>query len=320
MSEAAVVVEGLTRRFGDFVAVDRLSFSINRGEVFGFLGPNGAGKSTTIRMLCGLLLPSAGRAEVAGLDAARQAEQLRRQIGYMPQLFSLYPDLTCEQNLEFYGGLYGLSGPRMGERTRRLCELLEMEHLRGQLAGTLSTGWRQRVALACAIVHEPPILFLDEPTSGVDPATRQGFWDLIGDLAAEGTTVLVTTHSMQEAERCNRLVMIDRGRLIALDTPRALREALGGRLYEVSAEPLLGALQALMAAAFVLDASLSGAAVRVRLADEVRDAEGAINGVLQAAGVTVREINAARPSLEDVFVSLCEPVGSPEDREEVEAR
>jgi len=249
---------------------------------------------------------------VAGLDAARQAEQLRRHIGYMPQLFSLYPDLSCEENLEFYGGLYGLRGAGLHARIERVCERLEMQPLRRQLTGTLSTGWRQRVALACAIIHGPPILFLDEPTSGVDPAARQQFWDLITDLATEGTTVLVTTHSMAEAERCKRLLMIDRGRRIALDTPQALREALGGKLYEVVATPLLRALEVVAAADFVMDASVSGAAVRVRLADQVERPEAAVSDALQTAGVTVHEVRAGSPSLEDVFVSL---VGEREERE-----
>jgi len=314
MNEArpfAVVVEHLVRRFGDFVAVDDLSFTIATGEVFGFLGPNGAGKSTTIRVLCGLLLPSSGWAWVAGLDVARQAEQLRRRIGYMPQQFSLYPDLTTEDNLEFYGGLYGLRGDRLAARINALVELLELQPVRDQLTATLATGWRQRVALACALVHQPPIVFLDEPTSGVDPRARQHFWDLIADLAADGTTVLVTTHLMEEAERCTRLAMINRGELIALDTPRALLEGLKGRLYQVAATPLLRALEMLSRTDHVVDAALSGSAVRVRLAEGVRDPVGLITRSLAAAGVRLTELREARASLDDVFVSL---MG---DREEV---
>ena len=300
----AVQVEDLTRRFGDFVAVDHLSFSIRAGEVFGFLGPNGAGKSTTIRMLCGLLLPTSGTAVVAGLDAAHQPERLRLHIGYMPQLFSLYPDLTCAENLEFYAGLYGLPPADVPGRMHELCEQLRIRPVRDRLTAALSTGWRQRVALACAIVHAPPILFLDEPTSGVDPATRQHFWDVIGDLAAGGTTVLVTTHSMEEAERCNRLAMIDRGRLIALDTPRALRRSLPGSIYQVTADSLLPALKAMAEADFVLDASLSGLQVRVRLTAGVADPERTIREALVRAGVTVEEIASGEPTLEDVFVAL----------------
>ena len=301
---AAVVVEHLVRRFGDFVAVDDLSFTIATSEVFGFLGPNGAGKSTTIRVLCGLLLPSSGRAQVSGLDVARQTEQLRRQIGYMPQQFSLYPDITSAENLQFYGGLYGLRGDRLAARIEALVELLELQAVREQLTGTLATGWRQRVALACAIIHQPPILFLDEPTSGVDPTARQHFWDLIADLAADGTTVLVTTHLMEEAERCTRLAMINRGRLIALDTPRAMLDGLRGRLYRVAATPLLGALEVLDAADYVLDAALSGAAVRVRLTERTEEPARLIANSLDGAGIALGEISEARPSLDDVFVSL----------------
>ncbi len=300
----AVEVRDLVRRFGDFVAVDHLTFSIREGEIFGFLGPNGAGKSTTIRMLCGLLLPSDGAAQVAGLDATREAERLRRRIGYMPQLFSLYPDLTCHENLEFYAGLYGLPSAGRADRIAALSERLQIYPIRDQLTATLSTGWRQRVALACAIVHEPPILFLDEPTSGVDAATRQHFWDVIADLAADGTTVLVTTHSMEEAERCNRLVMIDRGRLIALDTPAALRAGLAGGLWQVDAEPLLPALAALSASDFTLDASLSGAQLRLRVTDGLADPPAAIAQVLRDAGTTVAHISPGAASLEDVFVAL----------------
>jgi len=209
--DSAIVVEDLTKRFGDFVAVDHINFTIEESEVFGFLGPNGAGKSTTIRMLSGLLLPSEGRATVAGADVATETEQLRRRIGYMPQLFSLYSDLTVEENLEFYGGLYGIGRGQIGPRIEELTDLLGLGEVLDQLTSTLSTGWRQRAGLACAIVHEPPVVFLDEPTSGVDQHARQQFWDLIGDLAAEGTTVLVTTHLMEEAERCRRLGMISRG-------------------------------------------------------------------------------------------------------------
>lgn len=300
----AVQVRDLVRRFGNFVAVDHLSFDIREGEVFGFLGPNGAGKSTTIRILCGLLLPTAGQAIVAGFDAARQSERLRRQIGYMPQLFSLYPDLTGQENLEFYAGLYGLPGTTMRQRIRQLAERLHIGPILGRLTRTLSTGWRQRVALACAIVHQPPVLFLDEPTSGVDAPTRQHFWDVISDLAAEGTTVLVTTHSMEEAERCHRLVMIDRGKLIALDTPAALRASLAGGLYQVQVEPLLAGLSALAEADFVLEASLSGTRVRVRVPEGLSDPAAQIRSMLQAVGATVGEISPAPATLEDVFVAL----------------
>lgn len=225
----AIHVEHLTRRFGNFAAVDDVSFDVRRGEVFGFLGSNGAGKSTTIRMLCGLLRPTSGRAEVGGVDVSRDPEGVKRRIGYMSQRFSLYELLTVDQNIRFYGGLYGLSGERFA---RRRMFALEMAGLVGRehvLARTLSGGWRQRLALGCALLHEPPILFLDEPTGGVDPVSRRDFWRLIDDMAQGGTTVLVTTHYLDEAERCDRVAIIHGGRIAALGATRDLKHALAVR-------------------------------------------------------------------------------------------
>lgn len=306
---AAVVVEDLTKRFGDFVAVDHISFTIERGEVFGFLGPNGAGKSTTIRMLSGLLLPSDGTASVAGLDVARETEQLRRRIGYMPQLFSLYPDLTVRENLEFYGGLYGIGPSRIGERIAGLSDLLDLRDVLDQLTETLSTGWRQRAGLACAIVHDPPIVFLDEPTSGVDQSARQQFWDLIADLAAAGTTVLVTTHLMEEAERCTRLGMISAGRLIAMDSPRALLSELEGLVFVAEPDRPLEALDLLAAQTWVRDGALSGNRVRVRVARDTAGAEERLRRTLEDEGIAVERVRPTRPSLEDVFVALVGDAG-----------
>jgi ABC-2 type transport system ATP-binding protein len=226
-TSVSVRAEELSRRFGRFVAVDRVSFEVRQGEIFGFLGANGAGKTTAIRMLCGLLRPSAGRAEVAGLDVARQPEQVKRRIGYMSQRFSLYEDLTAAENVEFYGGIYGL--PR-AELRRKQGELLEGLGLAGHAAvatGDLPLGYKQRLALGCAMLHDPPILFLDEPTSGVDPRARRGFWELIQQAAGRGTTVLVTTHFMEEAEYCQRVSIMDAGRVIALDGPGRLKAAYG---------------------------------------------------------------------------------------------
>jgi ABC-2 type transport system ATP-binding protein len=312
MSDAAVVVQDLTKRFGSFVAVDRISFTIERGEVFGFLGPNGAGKSTTIRMLSGLLLPTEGNATVAGVDVARETEELRRRIGYMPQLFSLYSDLTVEENLQFYGGLYGLGPSALGDRMAELQELLGLEEVLDRLTSTLSTGWRQRAALACAIVHQPPVVFLDEPTSGVDQRARQQFWDLIADLAADGTTVLVTTHLMEEAERCTRLGMISRGKIIAMDTPHALMAGLDGLIFVAEVERPLEALQALATQPWVRDSALSGSRVRVRVAEGTEDAEGQLRAALEAAGIGVERVRETRPSLEDVFVALVGDAGEGE--------
>jgi ABC-2 type transport system ATP-binding protein len=220
---AAVVTHGLTKSFGPLVAVDALNLSIRRGEVFGLLGPNGSGKTTTIRMLCGLMEPSAGSAQVVGFDVAKEAEQIRRRIGYMSQRFGLYDDLTVEENIRFYATIYGLHGAQRSRRIGELGDELDLRPRIDQLAGTLSGGWKQRLALACAIAHRPAMLFLDEPTAGVDPASRRLFWQKIHGLAAQGTTILVTTHYMDEAERCERLAFLSRGRLIAIGTAAEVR-------------------------------------------------------------------------------------------------
>jgi ABC-2 type transport system ATP-binding protein len=222
----AIRVRDLTRRFGQFTAVDGVTFDVRVGEIFGFLGPNGAGKTTTIKMLTGLLAPTSGRAEVAGLDVVTRAAEVRQVIGYMSQRFSLYPDLTVGENIELFAGLYGVTGARYRQRREWVLEMAGLEVSQGRLTAELALGWKQRLALGCAVLHEPPILFLDEPTSGVDPLARRRFWDLIDELAARGTTVLVSTHYMEEAEYCHRLALMNRGRLIALDTPSALRDAL----------------------------------------------------------------------------------------------
>ncbi|HSG47639.1 MAG TPA: ATP-binding cassette domain-containing protein [Longimicrobiales bacterium] len=227
-----VVVEDLTRRFGDFTAVDRVTFQVERGEIFGFLGPNGAGKTTTIKMLTGLLAPTEGHGWVAGLDVHTQRRGIRTRIGYMSQKFSLYPDLTIGENIELFGGLYGVAGERLAERRRWILEMSELAGEEDAVTGNLPLGFKQRLALGCAVIHEPPILFLDEPTSGVDPVARRRFWDLIDDFSHRGVTIFVSTHYMEEAEYCHRLALMNRGRLIALDTPRTLREAeaAGGTL------------------------------------------------------------------------------------------
>ncbi|MEN6459455.1 MAG: ABC transporter ATP-binding protein [Thermoguttaceae bacterium] len=226
MNDSAVMVENLEKRFGHFVAVDRVSFQVARGEVFGFLGPNGAGKSTTIRMLCGILTPSGGRGTVAGFDVLSQPEQIKAHIGYMSQKFSLYSDLTVEENIDFFSGIYRLPREKKHDRKEWVIEMAGLAAHRHSLTGVLSGGWKQRLALGCAILHEPPILFLDEPTSGVDPISRRQFWDLIYDLSGLGVTVFVTTHYMDEAEYCNRLGLIYRGQLIALGTPHQLKTEL----------------------------------------------------------------------------------------------
>jgi len=226
MNGDSVIIEDLVKRFGAFVAVDRVSLSVRKGEIFGFLGPNGAGKSTTIRMLCGLLTPSAGRASVAGYDVATEPERIRRNIGYMSQRFSLYDDLTVEENIDFFTGIYGVPRDRRSERKQYVLEMAGIRERRAALTRTLSGGWKQRLALGCAILHEPGILFLDEPTSGVDPIARRSFWDLIYELSAAGHTIFVSTHYMEEAEYCHRVAFMYTGRVVALGSPAELKRQM----------------------------------------------------------------------------------------------
>ena len=232
----AIEVRDLTRRFGAFVAVDHVTFDVRRGEIFGFLGSNGAGKSTTIRMLCGLLRPTSGSARVGDVDVSRDPEAVKRRIGYMSQRFSLYEKLTVDQNIAFFGGIYGLAGERLARRRAFVLEMAGLTGREAALTGSLSAGWRQRLALGCAILHEPPIVFLDEPTGGVDPLSRRRFWRLIDELAAGGTTVLVTTHYMDEAEHCHRIAIIHAGRLAALGTVAELKAGLRGHTQAPSLE------------------------------------------------------------------------------------
>jgi ABC-2 type transport system ATP-binding protein len=303
-TNAEVVVDRLVKRFGNFVAVAGISFQVQRGEILGFLGPNGAGKSTIIRMLCGLLRPTAGRVLVDGVDVAREPEAVRKRIGYMSQKFSLYQDLTVTENLRFYGGIYGVAGPALGERIRFA---LEMAGLAGQadtLVGHLASGWKQRLALGCAILHEPRILFLDEPTSGVDPLTRRRFWDLIHDLAAGGVTVQVSTHHMDEAEYCNRIALIDRGSLVALGSPAELKHrSLGGELLRIECTPLDRALGALQSYAPARDVAVFGSTLHV-LVDDATAGSGPIVDFLAAHGVAGARARRIDPTLEDTFVQL----------------
>jgi len=300
----SVVIENLVKRFGAFVAVDRISLQVRKGEVFGFLGPNGAGKSTTIRMLCGLLRPTEGRALVAGYDVAREPEQVRQNIGYMSQKFSLYNDLKVIENIRLFAGLYSVD---RNELEHRIEWTLEMADLKGQeslITGTLPGGWKQRLALGCAFLHRPPIIFLDEPTSGVDPISRRRFWELIHEMAEEGVTVFVTTHYMEEAEYCNRLALIFRGRIVALGTPTELKQSsMKGELLLVECAPLGTALEALQSAALVMDAAVFGNALHL----VVKDAKASVpqlQNYLAGHGITVSRMEKINPSLEDVFVSL----------------
>ncbi len=300
----SVIVRDLVKRFGKFTAVDHLNLEVRKGEVFGFLGPNGAGKSTTIRMLCGLLRPSAGQAMVAGFDVGRQPESVRQNIGYMSQKFSLYNDLTVIENLRLFAGLYSVPDNILAQR---ISWALEMANLKGReksITAELPGGWKQRLALGCAVLHQPPVLFLDEPTSGVDPISRRQFWELIHQMAANGVTVFVSTHYMEEAEYCNRLALIFRGRMTALGTPGELKQrSLKGQLVVVACEPLGQAMEALESAPGVLDVAIFGSDLHL----VVKDAQATIPQIrkrLEQEGVHVSHIEPVRPSLEDVFVAL----------------
>lgn len=303
-SAPSVEVEHLIKRFGTFVAVDDISFQARRGEIFGFLGPNGSGKSTTIRILCGLLKPSSGRAHVAGIDVAANPEDVRQQIGYMSQKFSLYNDLRVAENLRFFGGMYNVPARVMRQR---IAWALEMAGLKGKEdvpTGSLPVGWKQRLALGCSVLHRPPILFLDEPTSGVDPLSRRQFWDLIREMVGEGITVFVTTHYMDEAEYCDRLVLLDRGRIVAMGTPSELKTTyMRGQLLLIDCEPLGRALELLQVAPGVQDAAVFGSSIHAVVADADR-AIPEIRDLLRAQGILVWRIEPIPASLEDVFVSL----------------
>jgi ABC-2 type transport system ATP-binding protein len=303
-NEPSVVVENLTKRFGTFVAVDNVSFQARRGEIFGFLGPNGAGKSTTIRILCGLLRPTQGRARVAGINVAAEPEAVRQQIGYMSQKFSLYNDLKVAENLRFFAGLYSVPARDTPERMAWALRMAGLEGRDQTLTGALAVGWKQRLALGCAVLHRPPIVFLDEPTSGVDPVSRRQFWELIQQMVGEGITVFVTTHYMDEAEYCNRLLLIDRGRIVAMGTPTELKsQYMKGQLLLVECEPLGPGLEALRGAPGVLDAAVFGSSLHAVVAD----AQAVLPGIKQALwsqGVRVGRLEPIPPSLEDVFVAL----------------
>jgi len=299
----SVEVENLVKRFGSFTAVDRVSFSTRTGEVFGLLGPNGSGKSTTIRILCGLLHPSSGGASVAGYDVVASPEEIRRNIGYMSQKFSLYADLTVLENLRFFAGMYGVPSDLVKER---IGWALEMAGLRGReasLTGTLSGGWKQRLALGCAVLHRPPILFLDEPTSGVDPLSRRLFWELIQRMSDEGVTIFVTTHYMDEAVYCNRLALMDRGRLIALGTPTELRrDSIEGSLLLLECDRIGDALERVRRLEGVHDAAVFGNALHLVVSNV--EVGSAIRAALEAYGIVVARLDPIRPSLEDAFVAL----------------
>ncbi len=301
--DSVILARGLTRTFGPFVAVDGVSFAVPAGEIFGFLGPNGAGKTTTIKMLTGLLRATTGDAHVAGLNVATHGPQVRSRIGYMSQKFSLYPDLTVAENVALYAGLYGVPSDRVAERRRWIVAMAGLEGQEGRLTAELSLGWKQRLALGCAVLHEPAVLFLDEPTSGVDPLSRRRFWVLINELAEAGTTVLVSTHFLEEAENCHRVALLNRGRLIALDAPAALRNAMTAPLLEIRTDDAPRTLAAIRHLPELQDVSLYARRVHA-VARDLGPAVAAIRATLDAAGIPLQRLEQITPSLEDVFVDL----------------
>ena len=300
----AVAVKGLTRVFGKFKAVDNIDLSVARGEIFGFLGPNGAGKSTTIRMLCGLLLPTSGEGAVGGFDIMKQSEEIKKNIGYMSQKFSLYDDMTIEENIDFFSGIYGVSEEMKKERKEWVLDMAGISHMRRTITRTMASGFKQRLALGCAVIHDPPIIFLDEPTSGVDPISRRRFWNLIYDMSSKGTTVFVTTHYLDEAEYCDRLALIYRGKIIAEGRPDTMKkEYMHREVLEISFSGIIEALDILGEYGF--DAALFGSVIHATV-DDAASAIPRMRSVLESANIAVSHITPIRPSLEDVFVSLIE--------------
>ena len=309
MTPYAVEVEDLVKTFGTFVAVDHVRFQVKKGEIFGFLGPNGAGKSTTIRMLCGLLMPTSGKGRVAGFDLLKEPERIKQVIGYMSQRFSLYEDLTVLENLHFFGGIYGLSGPVQKRREEQVLEMAGLGEIRDRMTHTLAVGLKQRLALASAILHEPPLLFLDEPTSGVDPISRRNFWGLIQQMAEKDVTTFVTTHYMDEAEYCDRLALIYQGRVIALGTPSELKlKTLPQGILEVECTPLIPCLDLLKKEAWISEAAVFGDCLHV-IGRGKMNLETEVTDLLREHEMGLNRMEWIRPSLEDVFVSLIEREG-----------
>ena len=301
----AVSIDQLVKRFGDFVAVDNVSIDVARGEIFGFLGPNGAGKSTTIRILCGLLAPTSGHATVHGYDVATQSELVRENIGYMSQKFSLYDDLKVEENIEFFGGVYGVSPETLPQRRDYVLKMANLEDKRQSLTRELPGGLKQRLALGCAILHQPPILFLDEPTSGVDPVARRSFWELIYQLSQAGHTIFVTTHYMDEAEYCHRVALMYSGRVIALGSPAELKQSFGERhLLMLETSDLLGSMRALQGHTGIVDVAVFGSGLHVTVAAAQGLEE--IRTILDRAGIQIHTLEPIPPTMEDVFVGLIE--------------
>jgi len=305
-NDIAVSVDKLEKKFGDFTAVNKVSFEVGKGEIFGFLGPNGAGKSTTIRMLCGLLRPTSGAGTVGGFNIMKDQETIKEHIGYMSQKFSLYDDLTIEENIDFYAGIYKLPKKEIPARRAAVIKLADIEDFKDSMTKTLSGGWKQRLALGCAILHKPSIIFLDEPTSGVDPITRNNFWSIIKDMASHGVTVFVTTHYMGEAENCNRLGMIYKGNLIAMGTPEEMKTRLMKQyILEVNVPDSQGFIEAIGNLPEINETAIFGAHLHCVCEDE-KEGIQAIENLFKEKHVTGYSIRKIKPSLEDVFVSLIE--------------
>ncbi len=307
MDRVAVFAQDLTRIFGSFVAVDHVTFEVPQGEIFGFLGPNGAGKTTTIKILCGLLTPSSGKGMVTGYDVNSESEDIKKHIGYMSQKFSLYEDLTVSENLDFFGGVYGLGDETKAARSLWVLEMAGLTDKTDIITGSLPLGWKQRLALGCAILHEPPVLFLDEPTSGVDPLSRRNFWELINDLASQGVTIFVTTHYMEEAEYCNKLALMSAGKIVALGTPSELKKKwMPESVIDLECDQLMKAAELLQKEPIFSEAAVFGSSVHLVTRDP-KAAKVRIRNVLVYNGITVERLEIVTPTLEDVFVTLTSP-------------
>ena len=315
-TEYAVKVNNLEKRYGDFKAVNKVSFQVKRGEIFGFLGPNGAGKSTTIRMLCGLIIPTAGEANILGFDVFKEAEKIKEHIGYMSQKFSLYEDLTVEENIDFYSGIYQIPKAEKKDRKEWVIRMSGLEEYRNSLTSVLAGGWRQRLALGCALLHKPPVVFLDEPTSGVDPISRRKFWDLIYELAAEGVTIFVTTHYMDEAEYCDRLAMIYQGELVATGTPDEMKiRYMSKEILNLECSDPYNMLKVVKEIPEIKEAALFGRGLHLSV-QSAQQAIPIVANALTEQKIPYTSLNKIKPSLEDVFVSIIEALddkkGSPE--------
>jgi ABC-2 type transport system ATP-binding protein len=309
MTNFVIEVNNLTKKFGNFTAVDHINFTVERGEVFGFLGANGAGKSTTIRMLSGLLEPTSGTATVGGYDIAKQSDDVKKTIGYMSQKFSLYEDLTVEENIHFFGGVYGLSKEKILDRMKWVVEMAGLKGRENSLTKTLSGGWKQRLALGCAILHEPQIVFLDEPTGGVDPLSRRNFWELITSFSEQGITVLVTTHYLEEAEYCNDIILINEGKLIASGSPKEMKSKyITYPILEVETDNVVRAMEVLQSEPWVIEQSIFGIYLHVGIENEA-EGKKRIQQVLSSNGIQVRRVERIMPTLEDVFIRLIEQSG-----------